>query len=233
VRQVVTVVCAGAARSPGERLATSVAIAHDRAVERQPRIFLLSPAHLGGERAQILLRPEAQFELAQRVRKREGAPVGEIFAFLSGLYFRGKLTYAAAFACAPAGVAPAYVITSNRGLCTVDTCFNRQALLRLGSVDIDARDPRYKKPLLRDARALVPQIEGAPVVLLGSVASAKYIEVLHDVFGDRLLFPRDFLGRGDMSRGSIMLKAARAGVELPYAPVGELVGAKVNACRVR
>jgi hypothetical protein len=198
-------------------------------VERAPRIFLLSPAHLGGERARILLRPEAQFDLAQRVRRRQGAPVAEIFAFLSGLYFRGKITYAAAFARAPEGVAPAYVITSNRGLVTSDTHFNHKALTRLGTVAIDARDPRYRKPLVRDARGLARQIGTAPVVLLGSVASAKYVELLHDIFGERLWFPRDFLGRGDMSRGAIMLRAARAGEELAYAPVGELVNAKLKA----
>jgi hypothetical protein len=198
-------------------------------VERAPRIFLLSPAHLGGERARILLRPEAEFDLAQRVRRREGAPVAEIFAFLSGLYFRGKVTYAAAFAGAPDGVAPAYVITSNRGLVTMDTCFNRQGLARLGTVDIDARDPRYRRPIVRDARALQRQIGNALVVLLGSVATAKYVEVLHDVFGDRLHFPREFLGRGDMSRGSIMLRAARENLELDYAPVAPLVSAKLKA----
>jgi hypothetical protein len=194
-----------------------------------PRIFLLSPASLAGERARILMRPEAKFDLARRVKQREGAPVAEIFAFLSGLYFRGKVAYAAAFAAAPAGVAPAYVITSNRGLVTVDTRLNHRALTRLGTVDIDARDPRYRKPLVRDARALARQIGNAPVVLLGSVATAKYIEVLHDVFGERLLFPRQFLGLGDMSRGSIMLKAARANQELTYAPVRDLVGAKLKA----
>jgi hypothetical protein len=189
-------------------------------MERQ--IFLLSPAHLGGERARILLREEAAFELATRVRSRDGAPVGEIFAFLSGLYFRGKITYAAAFARAPDGVAGAYVITSNRGLVTVDTPFDRRALVELGAVDIDARDERYRQPLTRDAAALAEKLAGASVVLLGSLASPKYLAVLADVFGERLFYPRDFVGLGDMSRGSQLLKAARAGVELPYAPVSGL-----------
>jgi hypothetical protein len=191
-------------------------------------VFLLSPAHLGGERARILLRDEARFDLAVRVRQKEGAPVGEVFAFLSGLYFRGKITYAAAFASAPApAVAPAYVITSNKGLVTVDTRFNRKQLAALGTVDIDARDPRYRKPLERDARALRKQIGDAPVILLGSVASAKYIEVLHDVFGEQLQFPIDFTGRGDMSRGALMLRAARAGVELPCVAVADVLGHKL------
>jgi hypothetical protein len=201
---------------------------------RPPRVFLLSPAHLGGERARILLRDEARFDLAIRVKKPEGAPVGEIFAFLSGLYFRGKLTYAAAFAAAPRpDVAPAYVITSNRGLTTVHERFNRRDLEELGTVDIDARNEAYRKPLVRDARKLARKIGDAEVVLLGSVASTKYIEVLEDIFEERLVFPIDFVGRGDMSRGALMLRAARAGVELPYVSVCDVLGDKLLACRAR
>ncbi len=54
------------------------------------------------------------------------------------------------------------------------------------------------------------------IVLLGSVATAKYLDVLSGVFGDRLSFPSDFVGRGDMSRGALMLRAAAAGAELEY-----------------
>ena len=199
-----------------------------------PRVFLLSPAHLGGERARILLRDEARFELATRVKGPEGAPIGEIFAFLSGLYFRGKLTYAAAFAAAPRpDVAPAYVITSNRGLTTVHERFNQRDLEELGTVDIDARNDAYRQPLVRDARKLARKIGRADVVLLGSVASTKYIEVLEDVFEDRLVFPIDFVGRGDMSRGALMLRAARAGVELPYVSVCDVLGDKLLQCRAR
>ena len=204
---------------------------HTAGVSLAPRVFLLSPAHLGGERARILLRDEARFDLAVRVKRKEGAPIGEVFAFLSGLYFRGKLTYAGRFAAAPPGVAPAYVITSNKGLVTVDTRFNRKQLTALGTVDIDARDPRYRRPLVRDARALARQIGDAPVILLGSVASAKYIEVLHEIFGERLMFPIDFTGRGDMSRGALMLRAARAGIELPCVAVADVLGHKLAARR--
>jgi hypothetical protein len=201
---------------------------------REPRVFLLSPAHLGGERARMLLRDEARFDLATRVKRPEGAPVGEIFAFLSGLYFRGKLSYAAAFAAAPADdVAPAYVITSNRGLCTVHEPFNQRDLMQMGTTDIDARDDRYRKPLARDARTLRRKIGTAEVVLLGSVASTKYIEVLEDIFAERLVFPIDFVGRGDMSRGAIMLRAARTGDELPYVAVCDVLGDKLLKCRAR
>jgi hypothetical protein len=200
-----------------------------------PRVFLLSPAHLGGERARILLRDEARFDLALRVKKPEGAPIGEIFAFLSGLYFRGKLTYAAAFAAAPRpDIAPAYMITSNRGLTTVHERFNQRALEELGTTDIDARNEDYRKPLARDAKKLAKKIgRDTDVVLLGSVASTKYIEVLEEIFAERLVFPIDFVGRGDMSRGALMLRAARAGVELPYVAVCDVLGAKLLACRAR
>jgi hypothetical protein len=194
-------------------------------------VFLLSPAHLGGERARILLREEATFDLATRVRGRDGAPVAEIFAFLSGLYFRGKVAYVSAFAGAPANLPPAYVITSNRGLCRLDTCFNRQALLRLGTVDIDAREPRYARPLTRDARALARTLGDAPVVLLGSVASNKYVDILGEIFGERLWYPQAFAGLGDMSRGAMMLRAARDGTELAYAPV--TTNTKLRTCRAR
>ncbi|HWE28637.1 MAG TPA: hypothetical protein VHB97_11575 [Polyangia bacterium] len=200
-----------------------------------PRVFLLSPAHLGGERARILLRDEARFDLATRVKRPEGVPVGEIFAFLSGLYFRGKLTYAATFARAPKpDVAPAYVITSNRGLTTVHERYNQRDLEALGTTDIDARNDAYRKPLARDAKKLAKKIgRDTDVVLLGSVASTKYIEVLEEIFAERLVFPIDFVGRGDMSRGALMLRAARAGVELPYVAVCDVLGAKLLACRAR
>jgi hypothetical protein len=56
-------------------------------------------------------------------------------------------------------------------------------------------------------------------VLLGSVASDKYVQILHEAFGDRLVFPQAFVGRGDMSRGGLLLRAVDAGEELDYVPV--------------
>jgi hypothetical protein len=56
-------------------------------------------------------------------------------------------------------------------------------------------------------------------VLLGSVANAKYTTPLLEVFAERLRFPSDFVGRGDMSRGGLMLRRVRENLELPYAPV--------------
>ncbi len=186
------------------------------------RVFLLSPAHCGGKRAGYLLNDEAQFPLAKKIRTPGGAPLGEVFAFLSGLYFRGKLAYAAAFASPPAGVGGAYVITSNRGLLSPDTVVTPADLRAFGGVDIDAADARYRDPLVRDATALAAAAAAGPsaeFVLLGSVATGKYVDVLTGVLGDRLRFPADFAGRGDMSRGALMLRRVAAGEELAYVPI--------------
>jgi hypothetical protein len=181
------------------------------------RIFLLSPAHCGGKRAELLLNERAAFPLAQRLRS-AGLTLGEAFSFLSGLYFRGKLTYAARFARPPAGEAGVQVITTDRGLLAADTAIGLRDLREFGAVDIRADHPGYRAPLQRDALRLrsVPDME---VVLLGSVATGKYIDVLLEVMGERLLFPSDFVGRGDMSRGALLLQAAREGRELAYEPV--------------
>jgi hypothetical protein len=187
-----------------------------------PRIFLLSPASTGGERAQLVFNPGARFELAQRLRTREGVMLGEVFSFLSGLYFRGKLQYALAFARPPAGVDGILVITPSRGL---RPPWDRTTLATLGAfakVRIDLREPRYTKPLLRDTRALAAALEAHPeaeVVLLGSIASGKYLELLSATLGARLRFPSAFVGRGDMSRGGLLLRCVAAGRELDYVPV--------------
>lgn len=186
------------------------------------RIFLLSPANAAGERAAMLLRPNAGFDLAIRLR-REGAPLGEAFAFISGLYFRGKLAYAQAFAAPPPEVPGAFVITSGLGLVPPDTVVTIDHLRQIASVPIDADDPRYREPLDRGCRTLA-ELAGpdCDYVLLGSVATVKYLAPMFAVFGDRLLFPEEFIGRGDMSRGGLMLRCARAGQELAYKPLGNL-----------
>src|SRR4051812_30680712 len=69
-----------------------------------PRIFLVSPARLDGKRAHLLFHPVTMFPMARALHSRGGAPIGDIFTFLSGLYFRGKLAYAAAFARPPRGL---------------------------------------------------------------------------------------------------------------------------------
>lgn len=186
---------------------------------RPPRIFLLSPAHAGGERAALLLRPGAAFPLARAVQSAPGARLGEVFRFASGLYFRGKLAYAEAFARPPRGVPGVLVITAGLGLVPPEARVDAALLRTFAAVPVDPAEPRYRAPLERDARALGAAAPRAEVVLLGSVASDKYVDVLLAALGARLLFPPDFVGRGDMSRGGLLLRCARAGVELPYAPV--------------
>jgi hypothetical protein len=177
----------------------------------------------------MVMSPSATFDLAVRLRGSDGVPVGEVFSFISGLYFRGKLAYAQAFARPPEGEAAlagrgALVITPTSGLRDVMTPVTCQALQAFAGVDIAADDPRYRRPLEQSAQALAEQIgEDCEVVLLGSIASAKYVDVLTGVFGERLLFPSDFVGRGDMSRGGLMLRAVAAGMELPYIPVAGAV----------
>ena len=187
-----------------------------------PRIFLLSPAHCGGERARLVLRDQARFDLARRLRTTEGAPLGEVFSFLSGLYFRGKLAYASSFSRAASGLTGVLVITPCEGLQPPDLRVGVPDLYRYAKVDIASDDRRYREPLLRDARSLRAALEPLPaweVVLLGSVASSKYVDLLAQVFGERLLFPTDFVGRGDMSRGGLLLRCVNEGRELDYRPL--------------
>jgi hypothetical protein len=173
----------------------------------------------------VLLSERASFDLATRLRSRHGVAVGEAFAFISGLYFKGKLAYALEFAQPPEPDLPltasgALVITPNAGLRAVETAVTVEALRNFAAVDIAANDPRYFKPLVSSARTLAEEIgPDCEVVLLGSIASTKYVEILINVFGERLLFPIEFVGRGDMSRGGLLLRCVRAGEELSYVPV--------------
>jgi hypothetical protein len=199
-----------------------------------PRIFLLSPANCNGTRARQVLSERAVFPLALELRSRRGAMLGDVFAFVSGLYFRGKLTYAMRFASPPELDNPiigcgVHIITPNAGLRSPDTCVTSRALQAFATGDVHQANNRYRRPLERDARALLREIgPECDVVLLGSVASPKYVDVLTAIFGERLRFPIDFVGRGDMSRGGLLLRKAREGVELPYAPV---LGAVLHGVR--
>lgn len=188
------------------------------------RIYLLSPAHCGGKRAGLIFNEAARFTLARRLRQPQGVPIGEVFSFLSGLYFRGKLAYSEAFANPPPGLAGAYAITSNRGLLPVDTPVTLADLAAFGSVDIQPDDERYAAPLRREAQRLLREMHPTcEVILLGSVASAKYVDLLLEVFAGRLHFPEDFIGRGDMSRGGLMLRCARENRQLSYVPLASAI----------
>ena len=184
------------------------------------QVFLLSPARCDGERAKLILNPNGEFPLARALREAPGVELGEVFSFLSGLYFRGKMAYARAFA-PPDGV---LVITTERGLVPPTMRVTRSDLCAFAEVDIGGSDERYLGPLRRDVEALSRRLgDEARVVLLGSIATSKYTETLMASLGERLLFPREFVGRGDMSRGGLLLRQVREGRELEYVPVAGAV----------
>jgi hypothetical protein len=190
---------------------------------RLPRVFLLSPANMGAIRGQLLLNGSSAFELAQRIRGK-GAPLGEVFTFISSLYFRGKLAYAEGFSNPPLGLPGTLILTSSRGLLPPETVVTLDDLREMSAVPIEPGDVRYLKPLRRDADALACRLPtGSKVVLLGSIASRKYVDPLLDIFGTILLFPQEFVGRGDMSRGGLMLRCAEAQRELEYVLVDSAV----------
>ena len=146
-------------------------------------------------------------------------PIGELFAFLSGLYFRGKLAYSRAFARPPRGVPGLLVITPTRGLVDPDTLLTLDDMREFAEVNIASQSDRFIGPLARDAQSLAKASRAAPAILLGSIATDKYVGTLSAAFGDRLRFPVEFVGRGDMSRGGLLLRSVREGAELTYIPV--------------
>jgi hypothetical protein len=155
-------------------------------------------------------------------------PLGELFTFVSGLYFRGKLAYARRFAAPPEAGHPVvgsgvHVITPNAGLRDPDTLVTAAAVIAFSQAEVDVDNAAYRRPLEQSARALAQAIGDCEVVLLGSIASPKYVDVLLAIFGERLHFPQAFVGRGDMSRGGLLLRQVAAGEELVYVPVAGAV----------
>jgi hypothetical protein len=173
----------------------------------------------------MLQNPAAEFDVARALQSSGGAELGEVFSFMSSLYFRGKLAYARAFAGSSRGV---LVITPGDGLRVPESRIGVNDLRRYARVPVDPAERSYRAPLLRDLRELSLRSPHAEVVLLGSIASRKYTDLLESIFGARLLFPADFVGRGDMSRGGLLLRCAREGRELPYV---KLAGAERHGAR--
>ena len=114
------------------------------------KLFLLSPAKVGGIRAGLLLNPRATFALARTFHQR-GLALADVFSFASALYFRGKIAYARRFADGERGDL-IRVITATAGLLDPDTIVTPRALRLFGEIDIHEDDPRYHGPLRRDAR---------------------------------------------------------------------------------
>src|SRR5437660_11828003 len=99
----------------------------------------------------MVMSPKATFPLAARLRSADGAPLGDLFSFMSGLYFRGKLTYARRFARPaepdnPIVGSGIHVITANAGLRSPDTLVTRSAVIAFGRGDIDADNASYRRP---------------------------------------------------------------------------------------
>ena len=133
-------------------------------------------------RGDIVLRAENDNRLACELRS-GGVPLGELFSFVSSLYFRGKVAYASAFARPPMGVPGALVITPGEGLLRLEERVTVDRLRTWATVAVDARNKRFTDPLLRHAVTLV-RTHGATTrfVLLGSVASRKYVDPLVRAF---------------------------------------------------
>lgn len=186
---------------------------------RSQTVFLLSPARCDGKRAELLLRERAGFPLAMQLRE-GGAPIGEVFSFLSGLYFRGKLTYSQFFTRSALAGPGVLVITPGRGLIPPEDVVTLEDLREIAAIGVAAEEPRFRDPLERDATALNATLrEGDRVVLLGSIATGKYVDIIESRLEGRLVFPSDFVGRGDMSRGGLMLRCVLEQRELAYVPV--------------
>jgi hypothetical protein len=148
--------------------------------------------------------------------------LGEVFSFLSGLYFRGKLEYARAFARPAADAWGVRIITMTDGLVSPDTLISSADLDRYA--DYQGSVPARTSPLETTARALLERIgHEADVVLLGSVGTGKYSDVLTPIFGQQLLFPRDVLHVGQLARGAIFLQRTKELKELEYVPVADIV----------
>jgi hypothetical protein len=179
-------------------------------------------------RARLLLSERSSFPLAKELRDR-GASLGAVFSFMSALYFRGKLAYANSFANPPLDLPGTLVVTPGSGLRAPDEILTIDELKEIAQVEVNERNPRYRNPLERDALRIAESISGnCEVVFLGSVATSKYLGILGDAFPERLRFPTEFVGRGDMSRGGLMLRCVEKGEELTYV---ELQGAVRRGAR--
>lgn len=190
------------------------------------RLFVLSPVRVEGVRGTALRQGRSRTPLAASLASPEGAAIGDVFTYISGLYFRGKLAYARRFARPPDGVAwlrsGVLVITHNRGLVAADARITAAHLDAFADTSIGVDVPEFRRALERDARTLRDAIAPtAEVVLLGSLATPKYLAPLGSVLGDQLVVPSALYGLGDKARGALLLRAAASGEELLYEPAAK------------
>jgi hypothetical protein len=187
------------------------------------RIFILSPANCNGLRARWVLKKSSRSDLAVRLRS-AGVSLGEVFTYLSALYFRGKLAYARNFAEPPSSCPGILIITPTAGLLAHDTLIRLSRLRGFGRVPIHVKNQTYRAALRRSAKDLVNQLgTECQIVLLGSVATGKYLDILGPIFGTRLRVPAEFVGLGDMARGGLLLRCVRENRQLNYVEVASVV----------
>src|SRR5262249_1714718 len=87
-------------------------------------------------------------------------------------------------------------------------------------VPIHTSQRSYYRPLNDSASRLSSSLPAdAEIVLLGSIGTGKYVDPLLAIFENRLVFPEEFVGRGDMSLGGLMLRCVDSKQELKYIPV--------------
>src|ERR1700687_5976686 len=160
--------------------------AQAEAAPLRARIFLLSPANTSGIKGQRLLSSTGESELAARLRGL-GAPLGDVYRSISSLYFRGKLDYAERFQNPPRGIAGIQIITG-AGLMLPETVVTLSELRRISSTSIDAKNSQYRLPLDSALLRLREMVGNqTDIILLGSVATSKYITPITEVFRERLL----------------------------------------------
>jgi len=160
--------------------------------------------------------------MAERLRSESGVALGEVFSFSSGLYFRGKLAYSQAFEFPPPGMPGTLVITPSRGLMVPSEPLYLETLQEFAEIKIELSEKRFREPLIQSAQRLTVQLpDECEIVLLGSIATGKYLDILAPIFHDRLRFPVEFAGRGDMSRGALLLRCVVEQRELTYASLSD------------
>jgi hypothetical protein len=187
----------------------------------------VSPASCNGLRARWVLKKTSGSDLARRLRG-DGAPLGEVFTYLSALYFRGKLAYAQAYALPPAGCPGIMIITPTAGLMAPDVSIRMPTLRGFSRAPIHLKNRRYCSTLKQSATKLAIDIgSDCELVLLGSVGTGKYLDILGPIFDGRLRIPSEFVGLGDMSRGGLLLRCVRENRQLNYiAPYRERSGVR-------
>ena len=195
------------------------------------RVFILSPANCNGLRARWVLKKSSCSDLAMRLRS-SGVSLGEVFTYLSALYFRGKLSYARNFAEPPSSCPGILIITPTAGLLAHDTVIRLSRLRGFGRVPIHVKNQTYRAALRRSAKELVSQLgTECEIVLLGSVATGKYLDILAPIFGSQLRVPTEFVGLGDMARGGLLLRCVRENRQLNYVEVASVLRSESKRIR--